>query len=227
MKKLLMGLLTLGLAFLLTTSAYALTAGIIPGGSATNEFVQYFDGAVIGGYYGANLALVGGDGTTTIQLDYYGAEAGYKNEFYFGGGTYQFKHTGGHDYSGDSSGPDIIATSSIANVANGLLDFSFLVPDTGKSVVNGANPANVGNTPNFFTSFDPDSASPGGPMCGQAVWLFLDDGGAGNDDNHDDMLVRLSIAGGGEFSSVPEPATMMLFGLGLLSLAGVSRRRKN
>lgn len=41
-----------------------------------------------------------------------------------------------------------------------------------------------------------------------------------------DFVARLAAVGG-EFSSVPEPTTMLLFGAGLAGLAGVSRRRKN
>ncbi len=225
MKKLLMGLLTLGLAFLLTTSAYALTAGTIPGGSGDNEFQQYFSPPTgeIGGYYGGDVYLWGGP--ANIDIDIYGAEAGYHNEFWFGGSLI-YTHGGGTVVA-DPNGASL-QTTTITGVNSGLLNFEFLLGTNGSvgSVINGSNPDNtVFNDPNFFASFNPWSQAAGGATCGQAIWLFLDDGNT-SDDNHDDMLVKLSISGG-EFSSVPEPATMMLFGLGLLSLAGVSRRRKN
>jgi hypothetical protein len=48
------------------------------------------------------------------------------------------------------------------------------------------------------------------------VWLFVDDGGAGPNDNHDDFVVRIS--------AVPLPAGVLLLGLALGGLA-VYRRR--
>jgi len=53
---------------------------------------------------------------------------------------------------------------------------------------------------------------------GNTAWLLWDDSGSDTDDNHDDLIIRLTYR-------VPEPATLGLLGLGLLGVGAIRRKR--
>jgi hypothetical protein len=211
-------------AGLATTASAALVAGVIPEGPlGSNQLIpDLAAGPTIGGYYGGQLALVAG-GPVTITAEWFGGEAGYNNQFKWDGTTV-FTHPGGDTTPSVVAGTaDDIDGTYAPLVSPGLLPFSFFVPTGSLTVANGTNPDNFGFGPNFFVSFDLTRTIEGGPTSGQSVWIFFDDGGGANDDNHDDMAIRLSITGG-EFTTVPEPGSMILLGSGLAAM-WMRRRR--
>lgn len=198
------------------------TAGSIPGG-AINEFIPLlFAGPTIGGYYGSQITL---DVPTQslVTIDFFGAEAGFVNKFYLNGSKL-FTHNGGLNIAPNLGSP--LGTFSTDTLASGLLPLRFSYNSGAGSVFNGSNPddsAGQSTSANFFASCNPFSGvvGSGGTGC-SSVYLFLDDGGAGPDDNHDDFLVRISVSS--DLSEVPEPGSMTLLGLGLLGAAFAGRR---
>jgi hypothetical protein len=103
-----------------------------------------------------------------------------------------------------------------ANFTDGIVPFMFKADVNGAKglIANGSNPDNTGEGVNFFTSFDSNPTA----TTGSSLVLFLDDGGAGSDQDHDDMGIRIAV--------VPEPGTLTVLGLGLIALCWIGMRRK-
>lgn len=202
-------------AALAFAAASAASAATIPGtiGPGNDGLAPLGLSNPLQGYYGGNLYLVGG--TADIKATVLGSEAGYNNSFTFYGNTY---NTGGNTNSFNVAG---IWNTTVNAIAPGLLSFLFGANSGASTVVNGSNTDNTVPGPNFFVSFLPNPTA----TFGQSVLLFLDDGGAANDDNHDDLIVRLDIVGNGRVNVVPLPAAGFLL-MGALGGLAALRRRK-
>ncbi|MCM3565188.1 PEP-CTERM sorting domain-containing protein [Hydrogenophaga intermedia] len=205
-RKIVKALAAAGLALCAATTAQAAYVGTTP---ASNDVI-----GIAEGWFGANLYLIAG-AATTITVEFIGKEAGYTNRFYLEGAE-RF-NTGALP----GSTVDVL-------VDPGLIDFAFFSNmgsgnPLAASVTNGSNQDPVTNLLNYFITFDDNVVNGSTPSSGQTVLIALDDTGAGPDDNHDDMVIRLTISNGG--FQVPEPGTLALLGLGALA-AGLARRRQ-
>jgi hypothetical protein len=178
------------------------TSAMIPMGDAANDLLNPIGLATpLSGFTDSSIELVG---DSPILVEYFGKEAGYTNSFTLDGNTLT---TSSNVLSG------VPVASFVTGSLSGILDFVFTVDDyTGqtKSVANGSANENVGFDPNFFASI---VGNPTG-TSGDSIWLFLDDGGGLNDDDHDDMVMRISV--------VPLPASVWLLGT---AVAGLAARR--
>jgi hypothetical protein len=218
------GALALSLAG--TASAATLTinggsAGTIPGGTTNGNNALVPLGLAgtafgpYGGYYGSQIGLT----TNTkakIKFTLLGWEAAYLNTFTSGAGSFGSNGSGGKAGIWNAAGLASFMTTTLP----GLLNFSFET-DGGPAgptltVNNGTNTVPSKNKVNFFASVvgDPTATE------GNSLFLFFDDDGNTQDDNHDDLVVRVDVA------AVPVPAAgFMLFGA-LGGLAALRRRRK-
>lgn len=167
----------------------------------------------LGGYAGATVTL---SENAKIKVDLLGWEAGYDNSFTMDGRTI------GKDLDSlGSSGlsvADALLSFETAEQAAGVLDFTFTSKKSG-GALHGAvsNSANAATGLNFIASFGPGAED---ALSGSSLYLFFDDNVVSGD-NHDDLVVRLSIVP--EVAEAPLPASAFLL---LSALTGTAAMRK-
>ncbi|MCF2906658.1 VPLPA-CTERM sorting domain-containing protein [Octadecabacter sp. CECT 8868] len=201
-----------GAASAATLSIDGGVVGSIPGGTdgapttQNNVLTNVFGLTTMDGFYGSSISV---DEDARIKVQVLGWEAGATNTFTMEGNS--FSTDSKFDYA---TLPGNLAEFSVDSLA-GLLNFDFSTTvGGGKSVANGdANTSPL----NFFATF-----GDGVTTSGKNLLLFFDDTGknaiAGIDDNHDDLVVMVSV--------VPLPAGVLLLLTGVGGLGVASRRRR-
>jgi len=214
--KRLVGAVMLVLAFSATQSQAA-TIGSTP---ANNDVI-----GVTEGYFGASLYLIAGPGGALIDIDFIGKEAGYTNKFFLNGVEYINNQTTPVSLTDPEGTHPPGAPTATVLVGPGLINFHFTVQGV-VGPTNGLNPLPSSPLPNFFVTLGGplDTVVDGiTPWSGYQAWIALDDAGAGPDDNHDDLVVRLRISGG-TFNVPDGGATLTLLGCALMGLGALRRR---
>ena len=189
-------------AFVFTDSAAPIGSASIAVPSINNFRSQLSANGVSSFYLGRALTVTGAQAGDVIEIDFFASEAGYRNQMYWGS-TLVIDNQGNQSWSERDRG-------TVA-AGNGVQNFSFCSVGIAPCVSNLTND----------TSRLGSSQSIGMWLTngGNTAWLLWDDSGANSDDNHDDLVVRLT------YRSVPEPGTLALLGLGLVGIA-LFRRRK-
>jgi hypothetical protein len=146
-----------------------------------------------------------------LQFDYMASESGFNNTF--SAGALSFTETGNKGWA-----PVLIGEQG---ALKGLItNWQF------SSSGNANGPFGIG-TKEFGIFFDPNAVV-NGVYTSNVLYLGLDDQpGQVPDDNHDDIIIRVSVLDGVTPSGIPEPSSwaMLIAGFGLVGAA--RRRRRN
>jgi hypothetical protein len=205
-------------AFALTAGAFAPSAGAltvaVTGATANSStFNDFFADGVSHAFQIGTLTIDQGGLPAQATYTFLFQESAFNNTFNAqGGGTLM-----------DPGG--LFGSVTATYASTGAPSFSFTTP-TGM-VTNASNGA---VEPNFGVLLNQNLNSlPAGPvrtaLQGAGLLrqydaiLFMNDAGAGQDGDFDDMVIGVNIL------SVPEPGTYAMMAAGLLALIGVGRRR--
>jgi hypothetical protein len=188
--------------FILLDTASPINSGTVSVPGINNFQSQLGAAGVTSFYLGRSLGVTGAQAGDTIEVDFFAAEAAYWNTFSYGAAS--ISNQGNQSWAERDRG-------TVA-AANGLQAFQFCTVNILSCLTNANNDLTRPGSYQSIGMFLTNNAN--------TAWLLWDDSGANIDDNHDDLIVRLTYR-----SSVPEPGSLALLGLGLAGVALFRRKR--
>ncbi len=148
------------------------------------------------------------------RYELFGSEAAYKNTL-----TAASKSL---TTAGDTGGSGVFSIVPLSSMVSASLAFEFSTSGNNTTVNNVFKSGVLGNNPNDSgdgldaMSFAAVCVSSSTDENCKTVWLFLDDGGARENDDYDDMIIRIT--------AVPLPTANWMFVAGLGALLAFRRR---
>lgn len=216
-------------------AGFDMVGGGVPSGplsnsNGDNDFLEYAEAKasnVLGDRFAladGRMSLTGVFGGQVIgtgssyRYEFFGSEASYVNTLSVGSDSIST--------AGETGGSGVYSLSPMASFVSKSLDFEFSTSGNDTNVNNFMNSGVLGNNPNDIgDGIDMISfaavcvGDPTGNNC-RSVWLFLDDGGASENDDYDDMIIRITPV------PLPAAAWMLIASMGGLFALRLGRRNQ-
>ena len=177
---------------------------------SNNNFQGNLNGAGLYQYTagGASISL---SGKANVTFEFLGSESGFSDSFSAGGGAIFVSE------NSSFTAWNPVTLGTLTYNAGSITDWIF-------NSSGGAQNKGIGTLE--FGIFLPRGAVANGSYASNVLYLGFDDQINGDDDNHDDIIIRVTAEDFGGQGTVPEPASwaMLIAGFGLVG--AVSRRRR-